>query len=233
MKKTITSLFAVVFAMFFVFGASAQKHMHHKNNYMISDLERMEDENMDYLNQIYKIVKDYPAFSYTYRLEDGKVKNVVVEGVNNNLDRKRLEIVLFDLKTNKNRMKNKANRMGVFYSVDEQAEYEDGWESLKTDILSNLNYADEAKNWGVEGTVFVKFVVDENGEIPFISTSTNMESPIDMHVDKLEQAAAEAIKATSGDWEPSEVENEEVASLLIIPVTFDVKKSPFLPTMIL
>ena len=230
MKKTVTSLFALVFMMFTVLGTSAQKHMH--NKYQISELERLEDENMDYMDQIYQIVKNYPAFSYTYNLEDGKVSDVVVEGVDNNLDRKRLEVVLFDLKSNKNMMKNKANRMGVFYSVDEEAEYENGWESLKREVLSNLDYSDEIKNWGVEGTVFVKFVVDENGEIPFVSTSTNMDSSMDMYVDRLEKEAADAIIETSGEWEPSEVEGEEVASLVIVPITFDIEKHPFLPAMI-
>ncbi len=230
MKKTITGLLTFIFMTFTVLGASAQKYMH--DDYGISNLERMEDENMDYLDQIYQIVKDYPAFSYTYNMEDGKVSDVVVEGVDNNLDRKRLEVVLFDLKSNKNMMKNKANRIGVFYSVDEEAEYDNGWKTLKSDVLNNLNYADEVKNWGIEGTVFVKFVVDENGEIPYISTSTNMDSSMDMYVEKLEKEAAEAIEKTSGKWEPSEVEGEEVASLVIVPITFDIKKNPFLPAMI-
>ena len=230
MKKILTSGFALVFMMFTVLGASAQKHMY--DEYEISDLERMEDDNMAYMNQIYQIVKDYPAFSYNYTLEDGEIQDVTVSGVDNNLDRKRLEVVLFDLKSNNNMMKHKSNRIGVFYSVDEQAEYDNGWETLKQEILSNVDYNDEIKNWGVEGTVFVKFVVDQNGEIPFITTDTNMESSMDMYVEKLEDEAAEAVKETSGNWEPGEVEGEEVASLVIVPITFDVEKAPFLPAMI-
>jgi hypothetical protein len=229
MKKTIASLFIILFSVFTIFG-TAQINDHDK--YIISDLERMEDENMDYLNHIYKIVKNYPAFSYSYNIEDNEIQDVVVKGVDSNLDRKRLEVILFDLKTNKNRMKNKANRIGVFYSVDKEAEYENGWEGLRKNILSNLEYPSDIKNWGLEGTVFVKFVVDENGEIPFLTTSTNMESTMDIYVDRLEEEAAEAIKTTSGEWESSEVEGVEVASLVVVPITFDVEKNPSIPVMI-
>ncbi len=229
MRKKLSYMMVVLFSVFTIFGtAQAQDH----DKYVISDLERMEDQNMDYMNQIYNIVKNYPAFSYSYNIEDGKIQDVTVEGVDDNLDKKRLEVVLFDLKTNKNMMKNKANRIGVFYSVDDEAEYENGWEDLRRNILTNIEYPFDIKNWGLEGTVFVKFVVDEDGEIPFLTTSTNMESSMDVYVDRLEEEAAEAIEATSGDWEPSEVEGVDVASLVVIPVTFDVEKSPSIPVMI-
>ena len=230
-KKTLTnlSLLLVLFSAISVFGtAKAQNH----DKYVISDLERMEDQNMDYMNQIYRIVKDYPAFSYSYDIEDGKIKDVTVEGVDNNLDRKRLEVVLFDLKTNKNMMKDHPNRIGVFYSVDEEAEYKKGWDDLRKDILTNIEYPSDIKNWGLEGTVFVKFVVDKDGEIPYLTTSTNMDSSMDMYVERLEEEAADAVKSTSGDWEPSEVEGVDVASLVILPVTFDIKKDPGIPVMI-
>lgn len=229
MKKTLSYMMVALFSVFTIFGtAQAQEH----DKYIISDLERMEDENMDYMNQIYKIIKDYPAFSYSYNIEDGEIKDVSVEGVENSLDKKRLEVVLFDLKSNKNMMKNKANRIGVFYSVDEEAEYKQGWDELRSDVLTNLEYPDEIKNWGLEGTVFVKFVVDKEGEIPFMTTSTNMESAIDVYVERLEEEAANAVKTTSGEWEPSEVEGVKVASFVVLPVTFDFEKHPAIPIVL-
>ncbi|WP_375586023.1 energy transducer TonB [Cyclobacterium xiamenense] len=197
-----------------------------------SELERMQDRNMNYMFQINEIIKDYPAFSYSYKMKDGKLDDVVVTGVDNEIDRKKLEVVLFDLKSNRNKMKTTANRMGVFYSVDEEADFEGGREALRTTVLSNLKYPETAKNWGLEGTIFVKFVVDENGEIPFATTTSNIETSVERYLKDMEEQAIKAIKATSGEWEPAEVENVEVASLSVLPITFDFEKNPTLPALI-
>ncbi|WP_296702746.1 energy transducer TonB [Algoriphagus sp.] len=195
----------------------------------IADLENLQDRDMDYLRQIHEITKDYPAFAYEYTMNDGKVTDVIVTGVNSDMDRKRLEVILFDLKSNKNKLKNKSNRVGVFYSVDENAEYKG---DLKEDVLSNLKFPADAKDWGIEGTIFVKFVVDENGEIPFATTASNIDTSVEYYLEDLENQAVSAIKATSGNWEPAEVEGVDVSSLEVMPVTFDFQKNPTLPAII-
>jgi len=227
-KKLVLKLFALTFIAFslLTFTANAQR-----DDLTSSELEKIQDENMDYMRQISKIVKDYPSFAYTYDIEDGKVVNVNVTGVEKDIDRKKLEVMLFDLKSNKNMIKNKANRIGVFYSVDEPAKY-NGDGELDRVIQSNLKYPEGAKNWGVEGSVFVKFVVDENGKIPYATTSSNIETSREDYLKDLEQQAVKAVKATSGDWEPGKVDGVEVSSMAVVPVTFDFKKNPMIPALI-
>src|SRR6056297_3034740 len=141
-KSSVLKLFALTFIAFslITFTANAQR-----DDLTSSELEKIEDENMDYMKQISKIIKDYPNFAYTYDIEDGKVVNVNVTGVEKDIDRKKLEVQLFNLKSNKNMIKNKANRVGVFYSVDEPAEY-NGQGELDRTILSNLKYPEDAKD---------------------------------------------------------------------------------------
>lgn len=226
-KKSMWKLFSLTFIVFslMAFTVNAQQNMSD------SDMEKIQDENMDYVRQIAKIVKDYPAFSYSYEIEDGEVVDVNVTGVEDVIDKKKLEVMLFDLKSNKNMIKNKPNRIGVFYSVDEPAEYA-GEDELDRVIQSNLKYPEGAKDWGVEGTIFVKFVVDENGEIPFATTSSNVETSIERYLKDLRKQAVSAIKATSGNWEPGTVDGVEVASFAVVPVTFDFEKNPSIPTLI-
>ena len=38
-------------------------------------LEAMQDANMNYLKEIYRIIKNYPQFSYEYTMENGEVKD--------------------------------------------------------------------------------------------------------------------------------------------------------------
>ncbi len=230
-KKFILNSLLTVLFLFFVGGTASFAQQQDKRSWS-SEMESIQDENMGYMKQIHEIIKDYPAFSYSYKFDDGKVSDVVVTGVENDIDRKRLEVALFNLKSNKNMIKDKANRIGVFYSVDKEPEYKGGRDELEDKIMSNLKYPEDAKNWGVEGTVFVKFVVDENGEIPYATTSTNIETSMENYLKDLEKQAVSAVKATSGDWEPGEVNDVDVASLAVVPVTFDFEKNPSLPALI-
>lgn len=227
-KKSVFKLLTIALIMCMGIATRAQENKSMSG----SEMEKLADKNMDYMKQIHKIIKDYPAFSYTYTMNDGEVQDVTVTGVDNDIDRKRLEVVLFDLKSNKNMLKNKANRVGVFYSVDEEPTYKGGRDALERKIHSNLKYPREAKNWGVEGTIFVKFVVDENGEIPFATTSSNIETSMDIYLKDLQEQAVSAVESTSGNWEPGTVNGVKVASLAVIPITFDFEKNPMLPALI-
>ncbi|MFW6371603.1 MAG: TonB family protein [Bacteroidota bacterium] len=196
-----------------------------------SELEEMEDINTENLKQIHKVAEKYPEFSYKYTMEDGEIQDVVVTGVDNTVDKKRLEVAIFDLESNKNMMKAKPNRIGVFYSVDKDPEYK-GEMELDRKIQSNLKYPEKVKNWGLEGTIFVKFVVDENGEIPFATTSSNIETSRENYLKDLQEQAVEAVKATSGEWEPGKVKDVDVASLAVVPITFDFEKDPAIRALI-
>ncbi len=216
----VFTLATIVFSMI-AFTGNAQK-----NDFSRSELEKLQDENMDFMNQISEIIKDYPTFSYSYDIEDGEVVNVNVTGVERDIDRKKLEVILFDLKSNQNMIKNQANRIGVFYSVDEPAKFTEGRGELRDVIQNNLEYPEDAQDWGVEGTVFVQFVVDDNGEIPFATTSTNIETSMESYLKDLENQAIEAVKATSGKWEPGKINGVGVASMAVVPVTFDFQRHP-------
>lgn len=198
-----------------------------------SELEKLQDKNMDYMMQIYRITEDYPAFTYKYNYENGKVKKVTVTGVEDEIDRKRLEVILFDLQSNRNKIKHKRNRIGVFYSVDKNAQPKMDEDEFIDEIRSNLSYPEDAKKWGAEGTVFVKFVVDKNGEIPFITASENIETSQEHLVKALKKEAISAVKKTSGQWEPGEIDGVPVASLAVVPVKFNVKTDPSIRAPIL
>lgn len=191
-------------------------------------VKSMEHHDMEYADQLKEIIDKYPAFAFKYSLEDGKVQDVVVTGVDDEIDRKRLEVVLFNLNDQRNMVKQTNERVGVFYDIDKQAMYEHGEEALSDELVSNLEYPEGAKDWGVEGTIYVKMIVDDDGTIPFATTSTNIETAAEHYLDDLEEQAIAAVHETSGEWEPAKVEGVEVASLAIIPITFELENYPHL-----
>ena len=218
----MVTLVFLSFSLLMASSASAQKYDMSTN----SDYELLQQENMDYMKQIDKIIKDYPGFEYNYTFDDGELQDVTVTGVDNRIDRKRLEVILFDLKSNKNELKGKSNSMGVFYTVDTEPRYQGGEDELESTLRSNLKYPEDAQNWGVEGTIYVKFVVDENGNVPFATTSEMLNSKKERYVKELENQAVKAVKATSGDWVPGKVEGVKVASLAVVPIKFEYELSP-------
>ncbi|QIA07017.1 energy transducer TonB [Draconibacterium halophilum] len=189
----------------------------------------MEHHHMEYADQLKAIIDKYPAFTFKYSIENGEVQDVVVSGIDDKIDRKRMEVVLFDLNSHHNMVKQTDERVGVFYELEKQARYEHGEDALNDELMSHLEYSKGAKDWGIEGTIFVKVLVDDNGTIPFATTATNIETSADGYLDDLEEQAIAAVRETSGDWEPATVEGVEVASLAIIPITFELENHPYKP----
>ncbi len=217
----LTTLFAILFLCINTAEGNDKKSV-------FQELERMEDQNMEYLNSIYEIVDDYPQFSYRYIKEDGKVKRIEITGVDNAEDAENLEVLMINLNTNRNKMKNKRNRLGVFYSVDKKAHHKDGREDYNREILMELTVPEELKDLNVHGTIYTYVVVDEEGEIPFLSFNSHLKNTdgAEWLVDKLKEDIKKVIKASSGDWIPAKIDGVEVASMVRIPIEYEIDKDP-------
>lgn len=77
MKPLINQLklpFIPLLAIIFLLHSPSLHAQQAGNDLSGSDLERMQDRNMNYLFQINEIVKDYPAFSYSYKMNDEKYR---------------------------------------------------------------------------------------------------------------------------------------------------------------
>jgi len=79
-------------------------------------------------------------------------------------------------------------------------------------IQQNLDYPEAAKKEGLEDKVFVKFVINEEGE------NTEVEVMRGEH-ENLNQAVVEAIKNAPA-WEPARQNGQKVKIQFTIPVTF-------------
>ncbi|HYX09920.1 MAG TPA: energy transducer TonB [Bacteroidales bacterium] len=195
-------------------------------------LEQLEDRSEDIYMKIYSILSDYPDFSYKYVYNNGKITDVEINGVENQVVKSRLKVLLYDLKKNKKAMLGLPSRTGIYYSVDKEPEPKNGYRAFYEQLNNNLVYPQDAKDAGVEGTVYVKFVVNANGEIPYAVGSEDIKSPFDNYVNDMKKEAVKAVKATSGDWQPGMVNGVAVSTWVVIPVYFNFKKNPTLPALI-
>jgi TonB family protein len=227
-KKQIKNIAKTLLATLFIAGTTTV----FAQNTDYNKLEEMQEQNEIYLMQVYDLVKDYPHTTYEYVYHDGHLHKVLVDGIDDLTAKKKVETMIFKMRNNKDHMKNMCNRVGVYYVPEQEAEPSVGFDKYREKIRENLTYPAEASSIGVEGTVFVKFIVDENGEIKNITTAENIESPYEQEVAMLEEAAIDAVEETEIDWTPAVANGSLVESYVVVPITFDFRKDPSIPVLI-
>ncbi|WP_026135860.1 energy transducer TonB [Nafulsella turpanensis] len=119
-----------------------------------------------------------------------------------------------------------------------------GYNEMMDEIEDDLRYPNNAAVAGIEGIVFVNAIIDETGNVvmanavedvvvpaqtkydntPLNPTSFN-EMEIRDAIEEMKMAAIEAVKNTSGEWEPAQQNGQEVMAEVQIPVRFYLPES--------
>ncbi len=208
--------------------AFAQEGMDKKHK----EMKSLQDENILTYTKFYRLADKYPDMVYEYKYNDGKIEKVIVENVSNEMDRKAIENLILDYKKTQEVMRDIPSTDGIYYAVDAEPEPENGYRELYRTLQSHLNYPEDAKEWGVEGNVYVKFVVDSNGDITHAETVEDIDSDVSRFVSEMEENAKDAVMATSGEWEPAVAHGQEVSSWVVLPVSYQIEPNPALPVFI-
>lgn len=100
----------------------------------------------------------------------------------------------------------------IFYAVEQQAEFPGGLSAYMKFLEENLKYPEQAYKMGLNGKVFVKFIVKRDGSIsmPEIMKGIN------------ESLNAEAIRLVSimSKWKPGRQNGIAVNSQFVLPIYF-------------
>ena len=103
----------------------------------------------------------------------------------------------------------------IYSIVAEQPQPEGGMGKFYRFINNEMNYPEEAIKAGIEGRVFVQFVVDEEGNIPQESIK------VVQGVHPLLDEETVRLISISDPWEPGKKENGDPAAVrMILPITF-------------
>ncbi len=100
-----------------------------------------------------------------------------------------------------------------FMDVEETPEPEIGMAELYKKWSAGIKYPAEARKNGIEGRVFIYFVVDKAGEI----IDTGIERGIGHGCD---DAALEAFKKTKLKWKPGIKDGQNVKVRMVMPFVF-------------
>ncbi len=141
------------------------------------------------------------------KLEAGK-QNAVADPASINLD----EMTLPDANSDPNGGKPVEEKVEVFKFVEEMPTFPGGQDALLTFFAQNVKYPEIARRAGVEGKVFVQFVVGKDGNVAQASIAKGIGAGCD----------EEAIRVTKmmPKWNPGKQNGRPVLVQVIVPIQF-------------
>jgi len=100
----------------------------------------------------------------------------------------------------------------IFTIVEDQPEPTGGMGAFYTYVGKNLKYPNQARRMGIEGKVFVQFVVDKDGSITEVQAIKGIGAGCD---EEAVRVISEAPK-----WKPGKQRGRPVKVRMILPITF-------------
>lgn len=114
--------------------------------------------------------------------------------------------------------KENKSKDGVYIIVEEMPVYPGGEEALRIDLAANIKYPEEAKKNGIQGKVYVTFVVDELGKV----TDAKIARGVDPALDKESLRVMNDLKT----WKPGMDKGKAVKVSYTIPIKFALDDKP-------
>ena len=108
----------------------------------------------------------------------------------------------------------------VYYRAEISPAYVGGMDELRKYLSKNLKYPEDARKSGLEGTVFVDFVIDEKGQVREVVASDVVGEVLDASFKE------ESVRVVSSMpvWEPGRQNGKTVDASYSIPITFELTK---------
>lgn len=176
--------------------------------------------------ELAELKEKYPDADFIYMETDGanedaisRLKNIDVQSIAHvNVDKQEDKIGLI---VNQNGPLKKASAMNqqgeVFQIVDDPGIPLNGYDQFYADLMSRMEYPEQARRLGVEGTVYVQFVVDMDGSLTEVEVVRGIGAGCD--------EKARAAIASSEKWKPARQKGKEVKQRIVLPVKFILDKS--------
>lgn len=106
----------------------------------------------------------------------------------------------------------KIDKGDVILYPTKDASFVGGYGEMQSFIVRKQNYPQEAIELGEQGTVYVNFVVEKNGEISNITIERGISTSLDRE--------AKRIVKNFPSWIPGEVDAEPVRTRVLLPIKF-------------
>ncbi|MFZ6009789.1 MAG: energy transducer TonB [Bacteroidota bacterium] len=105
-----------------------------------------------------------------------------------------------------------AERDTVFAMVEVNPEFPGGYDSLMANIRRKMTYPVQARRDGVQGTVYVSFVVTKSGDVTDVKVIRGISPECD--------EVARQVVAGLPRWKPGQTRNRLVHTRFVLPLKF-------------
>ncbi len=110
----------------------------------------------------------------------------------------------------------KAKKDTVFLYTHKSAEYIGGLEKFYEMVRKKIKYPQSARRMGIQGRVFVEFLILTDGELEYTRVVKGIQTECD-------NEAKNVVALSSGNWIPARFEGKKVKSILTVPVHFNLR----------
>jgi periplasmic protein TonB len=100
----------------------------------------------------------------------------------------------------------------IFTVVEQQPEFNGGYEAMMNFIRKNVKYPASARRMGVDGTVYVQFVVGKDGSITEVKSIRGISADCDKE--------AERVVKMMPPWKPGKQNGKPVNVRFVVPIRF-------------
>ena len=110
---------------------------------------------------------------------------------------------------------NSSKEEEIFIFVEQEPEFPGGENAMYQFLSSNLVYPKAARENGIQGKVFIEFIVEKNGQIDSIRVIRSVSPELD----------AEAVRVISmmPKWKPGKQKGENVRARFRLPINFQLE----------
>lgn len=109
-------------------------------------------------------------------------------------------------------VKEEADEDAIFTVVEQQAEFPGGFEALGKFLSKNMKYPAVARRMGIEGSVFVSFVIDKEGKISDLQVIKGISVECDKEALRVIQLMP--------PWKPGKQNGKAVRCRFVLPIKF-------------
>lgn len=105
----------------------------------------------------------------------------------------------------------------IYYHMDELAEYLGGMPAFYKQIGNVMEYPKSARRYGIQGRVYVSFIVNKKGEMEEIEVVKGIDKECDLEAER-------AVQTLSKGWKPATKNGQFVKSRMVLPIIFKLGK---------
>ena len=103
-----------------------------------------------------------------------------------------------------------------YFKLSSPAEFKKGREALMKYLADNIKYPKEAQEKGIQGKVYLQFVVSDKGKITNVTLKKSVHPLLD-------EEAIRVVKSMP-EWNPGTFDGKPINSIFSLPITFNLTK---------